>query len=395
MSACAHPAHADRERAPAAAQQAAAGPYVIEPLDETARRERVARLRDLPGERIVLLDGAMGTMIQQRRLDEAAFRGERLRAHGRDLRGNNDILTLTQPGIISDVHRAYLNAGADIIETNTFNSNAVSQADYATVALVPELNYRAARLARLAADEAATRSGTPRFVAGALGPTNRMGSMSPDVNDPGFRAVTFDELVAAYLEAARGLLLGGADFLLIETVIDTLNAKAAIYAALTLFDEAGVTLPLAVSGTITDASGRVLSGQTAEAFWNSIRHAQPLFVGLNCALGGRLLRPYVEELSAVADSYVCAYPNAGLPNAFGEYDESPAETAEILCEYGESGLVNIVGGCCGTTPEHIRLLGEALRGRAPRVVPSPERKCRLAGLEPLNIGPDSLFVNVG
>ena len=396
MSACAHPAHADRERAPApAAQQAVAGPYAIEPLDETARRERIARLQDLPGERIVLLDGAMGTMIQQRRLDEAAFRGERLRAHGRDLRGNNDILTLTRPDIISDVHRAYLSAGADIIETNTFNSNAVSQADYATVALVPELNYRAARLARLAADEAATRSGTPRFVAGALGPTNRMGSMSPDVNDPGFRAVTFDELVAAYLEAARGLLLGGADFLLIETVIDTLNAKAAIYAALTLFDEAGVTLPLAVSGTITDASGRVLSGQTAEAFWNSIRHAQPLFVGLNCALGGRLLRPYVEELSAVADSYVCAYPNAGLPNAFGEYDESPAETAEILREYGESGLVNIVGGCCGTTPEHIRLLGEALRGRAPRVVPSPERKCRLAGLEPLNIGPDSLFVNVG
>jgi 5-methyltetrahydrofolate--homocysteine methyltransferase len=396
MSSCVHGAaapYADREHAPAA--QAAAIPYAIEPVDETARRTRIERLRDLPGERVMLLDGAMGTMVQQRRLDEAGFRGERLRAHGRDLRGNNDILTLTRPEVIVAVHSAYLEAGADIIETNTFNSNAVSQADYGTAALVPEMNYRAARLARSVADDFARRSGTPRFVAGALGPTSRMASMSPDVNDPGYRAVTFDDLVGGYLEAARGLLLGGVDFLLIETVIDTLNAKAAIYAALSLFDETGTTLPLAVSGTITDASGRVLSGQTAEAFWNSIRHAQPLFVGLNCALGGRLLRPYVAELARVADTYVCAYPNAGLPNAFGEYDEGPAETAEILREYAESGLVNIVGGCCGTTPEHVRLIGEGLRGRAARKLPPYAAKCRLAGLEPLNIDVESLFVNVG
>ena len=398
-SSCGHgsqgAARADRERNPVPGAQAAAAPYAIEPVDESARRERIERLKRLPGERVVLLDGAMGTMIQQRQLDEAGFRGERLREHGPDLRGNNDNITLTRPDVIAEIHRAYLAAGADIIETNTFNSNSVSQADYGTGALVPELNYRATRLARAAADDYAQRSGTPRFVAGALGPTNRMSSMSPDVNDPGFRAVAFDDLVAGYLEAARALVLGGADFLLIETVIDTLNAKAAIYAALALFEETGVRVPLAVSGTITDASGRVLSGQTAEAFWNSIRHAQPLFVGLNCALGGKLLRPYVEELARIADTYVCAYPNAGLPNAFGEYDEGPAETAEILREYGESGLVNIVGGCCGTTPEHIRLIGAGVRGRAPRQLPPHAVKLRLAGLEPLNIDADSLFVNVG
>ena len=404
MSACRHAAHppaarvrADREAArdlPAAAR-AVATPYALEPPDETERRTRIERLKRLLGERIVLLDGAMGTMIQGHKLDERGFRGERLREHGCDLRGNNDILTLTRPQIISDIHRAYLAAGADIIETNTFNSNTISQADYATCALVPELNYRAARLARAAADEFAQRAGEARFVAGALGPTNRMTSMSPDVNDPGHRSVSFDELVAAYLEAARGLLLGGVDLLLIETVFDTLNAKAAIYAAFTLFDETGITLPLALSGTITDASGRLLSGQTTEAFWNSIRHAQPLFVGLNCALGGRQLRPYVEELAAAADTYVCAYPNAGLPNAFGEYDEGPAETADILREYGESGLVNVVGGCCGTTPEHIRLLHAGLQGRAPRRLAAVPVKCRLAGLEPLNIDDDSLFVNVG
>ena len=399
MSACGHPRHAradrERERANPPAARAAAAPYVIEPVDETARRTRLERLKELLGQRIVLLDGAMGTMIQQRRLDEAGFRGERLRGHGSDLRGNNDILTLTRPEIVADVHRAYLDAGADIIETNTFNSNAISQADYGTSALVPELNYRAARLARAAADECAARTRSARFVAGALGPTSRMSSLSPDVNDPGFRAVNFDDLVAGYLEAARGLMLGGADFLLIETVIDTLNAKAAIYAALSLFDQMGISVPIAISGTITDASGRVLSGQTAEAFWNSIRHAQPLFVGLNCALGGKLLRPYVEELARVADTYVCAYPNAGLPNAFGEYDEAPAETSEILREYGESGLVNIVGGCCGTTPEHIRLIAQGVRSHAPRALPAPVPKCRLSGLEPLNIDDDSLFVNVG
>ena len=406
MSGCAHgtapaapsmpPRRADREseRGREGARTAAV-PFAIEPLDETARRTRLERLRGLLAERIVVLDGAMGTMIQQHKLDESGFRGERLRDHGHDLQGNNDILTLTRPEVIAGIHRAYLEAGADIIETNTFNSNSISQADYATAALVPELNYRAARLARLAADEAAARDGAVRFVAGALGPTNRMTSMSPDVNDPGYRAVSFDQLVAAYLEAARGLLLGGADLLLIETIFDTLNAKAAIYAALTLFDESGITLPLAISGTITDASGRVLSGQTTTAFWNSIRHAQPLFIGLNCALGGRQLRPYIEELAAAADTYVCAYPNAGLPNAFGEYDEAPAETAEILSEYGESGLVNVVGGCCGTTPEHIRLLGEALKGRPPRRLAPIAVKCRLAGLEPLDIDESSLFVNVG
>jgi 5-methyltetrahydrofolate--homocysteine methyltransferase len=399
MSGCRHAVlaeRADREAAPRRQPlPVPAVPYPIEPVDERERSTRIERLKRLLTERIVLLDGAMGTMIQRARLDEAGFRGERLRDHSGELRGNNDILTLTRPQIVTDIHRAYLEAGADIIETNTFNSNAVSQADYATASLVPELNYRAARLARAAADDFARRSGAARFVAGALGPTNRMASMSPDVNDPGRRSVSFDELAAAYLDAARGLLLGGADLLLIETVIDTLNAKAAIYAALTLFDETGITLPLAISGTITDASGRVLSGQTPEAFWNSIRHAQPLLVGLNCALGGRQLRPYVAELAAVADTYVCAYPNAGLPNAFGEYEEGPAETADILREYGESGLVNVVGGCCGTTPEHIARLHASLTARVPRSPPAARRKCRLAGLEPLNIDEESLFVNVG
>jgi 5-methyltetrahydrofolate--homocysteine methyltransferase len=397
MSGCAHtPARADRERESRDAARAAAVPFAIESCDETERRTRIERLRQLLAERIVYLDGAMGTMIQLHKFDEAGYRGERLRGHGHDLRGNNDILTLTRPEVITDIHRAYLSAGADIFETNTFNSNSISQADYATTALVPELNYRAARLARLAADEFAARDGTTRFVAGALGPTNRMTSLSPDVNDPGYRSVTFDQLVVSYQEAARGLMLGGADFLLIETIIDTLNAKAAIYALLTLFEETGVTLPIAISGTITDASGRVLSGQTTEAFWNSIRHAQPLFVGLNCALGGRQLRPYIEELAlAAADTYVCAYPNAGLPNAFGEYDESAAETAEILREYGELGLLNVAGGCCGTTPEHIRLVRKGLEKYTRRALTIAPSKCRLAGLEPLNIDESSLFVNVG
>ncbi|MFI4879139.1 MAG: methionine synthase [Steroidobacterales bacterium] len=373
----------------------AAAPFAVEPVDAAARRARVERLREMLGQRILVLDGAMGTMIQQQRLDEQDFRGERFTTHGRDLRGNNDILTLTRPAVIAGIHRAYLAAGADIIETNTFNSNSVSQADYALQALVPELNYKAARLARVAADEFAAASATPRFVAGALGPTTRMSSLSPDVNDPGFRSVNFDQLVATYLDAARALVLGGVDFLLIETVIDTLNAKAAIYAALTLFDETGSAVPLAISGTITDASGRILSGQTTEGFWNSIRHAQPLFVGLNCALGGRQLRPYIAELAAVADTYVCAYPNAGLPNAFGEYDESPEDTAGILQEYAASGLVNVVGGCCGTTPEHIRLVRAGIAGHAARGLGAQAVKCRLSGLEPLNIDATTLFVNAG
>ncbi|HEX4673891.1 MAG TPA: methionine synthase, partial [Steroidobacteraceae bacterium] len=378
-----------------AAPRIAAAPFAVAPVDEVERRTRLERLKKLLEERIVFLDGAMGTMIQQHRLDERGYRGERFRNHGRDLKGNNDILTLTRPDIVGGIHRAYLEAGSDIIETNTFNSNSISQADYGTEALVPELNYRAASLARKVADEFAQGAGRPAFVAGALGPTTRMTSLSPDVNDPGFRSVTFDGLVATYQESARALLMGGADLLLIETIIDTLNAKAAIYAIHTLFDEIGMKVPIIVSGTITDASGRVLSGQTAEAFWNSIRHAEPLAVGLNCALGGSALRPYIQELARIADTYVCAYPNAGLPNAFGEYDETPTETASILQEYGSSGLVNIVGGCCGTTPDHIRLMREGLGKLERRVIPTIPVKCRLSGLEPLNIDEDTLFVNVG
>ena len=378
-----------------AAPRVAAAPFAVAPIDETERRTRGERLKKLLEERIVFLDGAMGTMIQQRHLDERGYRGERFRSHGRDLKGNNDILSLTRPDIVSDIHRAYLEAGSDIIETNTFNSNSISQADYGSEALVPELNYRGASLARKAADDFARTSGRPAFVAGALGPTTRMTSLSPDVNDPGFRSVKFDDLVATYTDAARALLMGGVDLLLIETVIDTLNAKAAIYAAHALFDEIGVKVPIIVSGTITDASGRVLSGQTAEAFWNSIRHAEPLAVGLNCALGGAALRPYIQELSRIADTYICAYPNAGLPNAFGEYDETPPQTASILTDFGTSGLVNIVGGCCGTTPEHIRLMREGLEKLERRQVPVIPVKLRLSGLEPLNLDEESLFVNVG
>ena len=400
MTRCQHAEHSTglNERGPHEAAREApapAVPFVIEPPDEAARSERIRRLRRLLDERVVLLDGAMGTMVQRHRLDEAAFRGERFAAHGRDLKGNNDILTLTQPRIIAEIHRAYLEAGADIIETNTFNSNAVSQADYGMQALVPELNYRAARLARATVEEFSATTGRPAFVAGSLGPTSRMTSLSPDVNDPGFRSVTFDELAATYLESARALLAGGADLLLIETVIDTLNAKAAIYAALELFETSGIEVPIIISGTITDASGRILSGQTAEAFWNSVRHARPLAVGFNCALGARQLRPYIEELGRLTDTHICAYPNAGLPNAFGEYDEQAAETAAIIGEYAAAGLINIVGGCCGTTPDHIRLIRQAVSEHRPRAVPTVPVKCRLAGLEPLNIDADSLFVNVG
>ncbi|HVY82212.1 MAG TPA: methionine synthase, partial [Steroidobacteraceae bacterium] len=370
-------------------------PFGVTAVDETARQDRITKLKKLLEQRIVLLDGAMGTMIQRHKLDERAFRGERFAHFGRDLKGNNDLLALTRPEVIAEIHREYLRAGADIIETNTFNSTSVSQADYGMEALVPELNYRAAQIARRAADEHTRDTGAPAFVAGALGPTNRMCSMSPDVNDPAFRAITFDQLVAAYGEAVRALLMGGVDLLLIETVFDTLNAKAAIFAAQSIFEEMGVEVPIIISGTITDASGRTLSGQTTEAFWNSIRHAKPLAVGLNCALGGRQLRQYVHELARVADTYVCAYPNAGLPNAFGEYDEAPQETADILREFAQLGWLNIVGGCCGTTPEHISLIREAMKGAARREIPQIKVACRLAGLEPLNIDEESLFVNVG
>ena len=394
-SSCSHGALPAQALDTGTGARVSAAPFAVTPVDETERRNRIERLKKLLGERVVFLDGAMGTMIQQHRLDERGYRGERFRNHGRDMKGNNDILSFTQPEIVAGIHRAYLEAGADIIETNTFNSNSISQADYGTEALVPELNYRGASLARKVADEFAAASGRPAFVAGALGPTTRMTSLSPDVNDPGFRSVTFDELVATYLESARALLMGGADLLLIETVIDTLNAKAAIFAAQTLFDELGMEVPIIVSGTITDASGRVLSGQTAEAFWNSIRHARPLAVGLNCALGGATLRPYIQELSQIADTYISAYPNAGLPNAFGEYDETAAETAAILRDYGTLSLVNIVGGCCGTTPDHIRAMRAELEKLSPRVIPDIPVKCRLAGLEPLNLDEESLFVNVG
>ncbi|MBV8742876.1 MAG: methionine synthase, partial [Sinobacteraceae bacterium] len=371
-----------------------AAPYAITPVDEPARQERIRRLKSLLDERIVVLDGAMGTMIQQHRLDELAFRGQRFQAHGKDLRGNNDLLVLTQPDLVASIHRQYLEAGADIIETNTFNSTAISQSDYGTQALVPEINYRAARIARETADAFSAARGRPVFVAGALGPTSRMASLSPDVNDPGYRSVSFDELAAGYAEAARALLLGGVDVLLIETIFDTLNAKAAIFAVQSLFDELGTEVPLLISGTISDASGRLLSGQTAEAFWNSIRHAKPLAVGLNCALGARQLRQYIADLARIADTYVCAYPNAGLPNAFGEYDETAEETAAILDEYGAAGLLNIVGGCCGTTPQHIRLVADAMRQHARRRFAPAVPRLQLAGLEPLNIDEQSLFVNV-
>jgi 5-methyltetrahydrofolate--homocysteine methyltransferase len=360
-----------------------------------ARTARIATFRRLLGERILVLDGAMGTMIQRQRLDEAAYRGERFASWGRDLKGANDLLSLTQPAVIAGIHRAYFEAGADIVETNTFNANAPSLGDYGLESLVYELNLAAARLARRAADEAAAALGRPCFVAGALGPTNRTASISPDVNDPGRRNVGFDELRATYAEATRALVEGGVDLLLLETVFDTLNARAALYAVREVLDDLGLDLPLMISGTITDASGRTLSGQTAEAFWNSVRHARPTTVGLNCALGARQLRPYIEELSRLADTFVCAYPNAGLPNAFGEYDEQAAETAGYIAEWAAAGFLNVVGGCCGTTPEHIAAIAAAVAGKAPRVPPAVPARCRLAGLEPLNIGPETLFVNVG
>jgi 5-methyltetrahydrofolate--homocysteine methyltransferase len=381
--------------APPAGVRASAAPYAVTPPDERARSGRIRKLKKLLEERVVLLDGAMGTMIQRHKLDEAGYRGERFRDYGRDLRGNNDLLTLTRPEIIAGIHRAYYEAGSDIVETNTFNSTSVAQADYGMEALVPELNYRAARLAREVADEVAARTGAPRFVAGAIGPTSRTASLSPDVNDPAMRNVTFDELVATYADATRALLQGGSDLILVETVFDTLNAKAAIFAVRTVLEELALDVPVIVSGTITDASGRTLSGQTTEAFWNSVRHGDLLAAGLNCALGAKELRQYVQELGRVSDAYVCAYPNAGLPNAFGEYDETPEEMAAIIAEFAQSGLLNIVGGCCGTTPEHIRLMRAAVATAAPRKRAPVPVKCRLAGLEPLNIGDDTLFVNVG
>lgn len=345
--------------------------------------------------RIMILDGGMGTQIQSLGLQEADYRGERFADWHLDVKGNNDLLVLTQPKLIRDIHREYLDAGADIIETNTFNATQIAMADYEMESLSREINVVAARLAKEACAEVSAKTGTPRYVAGVLGPTNRTASISPDVNDPGYRNVTFDALVEAYTESVDGLVEGGADIILIETIFDTLNAKAAIFAVEQYFDDHGIRLPVMISGTITDASGRTLSGQTTEAFWNSIRHANPISVGLNCALGPKQLRQYVEELSRVADTFVSVHPNAGLPNAFGEYDESPEEMRDEIREWAQSGLVNIVGGCCGTTPEHIRVIREGLLDQDPRELPELAVECRLSGLEPMNIGADTLFVNVG
>ena len=346
-------------------------------------------------QRILLLDGAMGTMIQGYGLSETDYRGDRFRDWQSDLRGNNDLLSLTQPQVIQEIHRAYLEAGADILETNTFNANAPSMGDYGMESLVAEINGAAAGIARETADTFAASAGQQRWVAGVLGPTNRTASISPDVNDPGYRNITFSELADTYQEAATALIEGGVDFLMIETIFDTLNAKAAIFAIKRSFEATGSIVPVMVSGTITDASGRTLSGQTTEAFWNSIRHAEPFMVGLNCALGADDMRPHVAELSRIADTRVSAHPNAGLPNEFGEYDETPDHMAGIIGEFVSSGLVNLVGGCCGTTPDHIRALRTVVDGRPPRDIPDIEKRCRLSGLEPVNIGPDDLFVNVG
>jgi len=346
-------------------------------------------------QRILILDGGMGTMLQNAQLSEAEFRGERFSDWPSDLKGNNDLLVLTCPDVVTRIHRDYLEAGADIIETNTFNSTQLSQSDYGMEAQVREINFEAARLAREVCDAVASETGTPRYVAGVLGPTSRTASLSPDVNDPSKRNVTFDALRENYLEAATALVEGGADLILIETIFDTLNAKAAIYALEEMFEARGERTPVMISGTITDASGRTLSGQTTEAFWNSIRHAKPFSVGLNCALGAKELRPYLAELADKADTFVSAHPNAGLPNEFGEYDQTAEEMSGIVAEFAESGLVNIIGGCCGSAPEHIRMIAEAVADMAPREVPTRPAACRLSGLEPFNIDADSLFVNVG
>ncbi len=362
----------------------------------SGRRDQVTPhpLEKLLRERILILDGAMGTMIQRHKLEERDYRGERFADWGSDLKGNNDLLVLTQPDIIRGIHEEYLGAGADILETNTFGANRISLADYGMQPLAFEMNEAAARLARAACDKYASPD-KPRFVSGVLGPTNRTASISPDVNDPGARNVDFETLVEAYAEAARGLIAGGSDLLLIETIFDTLNAKAAVFACEQVFEEDGIRLPVMISGTITDQSGRTLSGQTTEAFYNSLRHARPISIGLNCALGPDLLRQYVEEMSRIAECHVSAHPNAGLPNEFGEYDLDAAHMAGYIGEWADSGFLNIVGGCCGTTPQHIDAIARAVADKAPRALPAIAPECRLSGLEPLNIGADSLFVNVG
>lgn len=364
--------------------------------EQLTRNQRVDALRAALAQRILLLDGAMGTMIQGYQLVESNFRGERFRDAAQPLAGNNDLLTLSAPQIISEIHTAYLDAGADIVETNTFNATRASQADYGLEDLAFELNEEAAKLARAACDAATLKTpNKPRFVAGIIGPTSKTASLSPDVNDPGFRNTSFDELVEDYSNSARGLISGGADILMIETAFDTLNAKAGIFAVRRVLAELALDIPIMISGTITDASGRTLSGQTVEAFLNSVAHAKPLSVGFNCALGAEQLRPHIAETSHLAQSYVSAHPNAGLPNEFGEYDQSPEEMASIIKEFAASGFLNIVGGCCGTSPEHIAAMAAAIDGIPPREIPALEPACRLSGLEAFNIKADSLFVNVG
>ncbi len=350
------------------------------------RAERIAKLKEIAKQRILILDGSWGVMFQKRKLDEADYRGDRFARHNGQLKGNNDILCLTRPDIVADLHDQYYAAGADISETNTFSATTIAQADYELQGAVRDINLEGAKIAREVADRwTAKEPGKPRFVAGSIGPLNKMLSMSSDVNDPGARSVTFEEVYEAYREQMIALHEGGVDLFLIETITDTLNCKAAVKAILDLEDEGYEPLPIWISGTITDRSGRTLSGQTAEAFWNSVRHAKPFAVGFNCALGAELMRPHIAELARVADTLVSAYPNAGLPNAFGEYDEQPHQTSHELHEWAEQGLVNILGGCCGTTPDHIAHVAQAVAGVKPRAVPERPKAMRLAGLEPFEL----------
>ncbi|MFL5296299.1 MAG: homocysteine S-methyltransferase family protein [Phenylobacterium sp.] len=352
----------------------------------SSRQERIAALKAAAKARVLILDGSWGVMIQRQELDEADYRGERFKDHAGQLKGNNDILCLTRPDIVTGLHDAYFGAGADISETNTFSATSIGQGEYATQGAVRDINFQGARLARASADAwTAKEPDKPRFVAGSLGPLPVMLSMSSDVNDPGARKVTFEQVYDAYAEQVRALHEGGVDMFLIETITDTLNCKAAIKAILDLEDDGYEPLPIWISGTITDRSGRTLSGQTVEAFWNSVRHAKPFAVGLNCALGAELMAPYIAELSRVADTLVSAYPNAGLPNAMGQYDETPDETGHMLHEWAERGIVNILGGCCGTTPEHIRHVADAVKGLKPRAVPERAKAMRLSGLEPFEL----------
>ena len=364
-------------------------------MSDRTDTDTASALRAAARERILVMDGAMGTEIQNLKLTEEDFRGQRFRDHAHDQKGNNDLLILTQPEAVRDIHLAYFLAGADIVETNTFSSTSIAQADYGMEDAVHDLNVEGARIARQAADMAEAKDGRRRFVAGAIGPTNRTLSISPDVNDPGFRAVTFDEVRSAYAEQVRGLIEGGSDLILIETIFDTLNAKAAIVACRRVFAEVGKTLPIMISGTITDLSGRTLSGQTPTAFWHSVRHADPITIGLNCALGAKEMRAHIAEIAKVADTLVCAYPNAGLPNEFGLYDESPEAMAALVGEFAASGLVNVVGGCCGTSPAHIAAVAKAVAGKAPRDIPEIAPAMRLSGLEPFTLTKDIPFVNVG